>query len=175
MRGFLTLDPDKATQARLLAVQNRLRDALDRQGVHFHEVRGATLLAWPFATLPDLDEAAELVGRRQTPEIGTGGLEGLPHGERPSEVGFGLSELGSLQDELAALLKETLDPDPPKPAFIRLVRVAPPSRKVGVALGGSGLLGALIGAFVPASMTIWRQTSQGFEIHRTMRLNHGGP
>lgn len=165
MRGFLSLEPDDATQARLVAVQNRLHDALNRQGVHFPDRLGPTLLSWPFATLGELDGARELL-HAELPAVQLEGLYGLPNDDRPAEVGFAVSGVESLQFELFARLRSLLDPDPPKPPFIRLTRVSPPSRKVGAALRASGLLGHGGGPFVPRALTLWRQTPQGFEVHR---------
>lgn len=164
MRGFLSLEPDDATQARLFAVQNRLRDALNRQGVHFPDRLGPTLLSWPFATLGELDEARESL-QVDLPALHLEGLHGLPNDDRPAEVGFSVSGMESLQFELFARLKSLLDPDPPKLPFVRLARVSPASRKVGIALRGSGLVGQGGGPFVPRALTLWRQTPQGFEIH----------
>ena len=194
MHGFLTLDPDAATQSRLLTLQNRLRNALSRQGVHFPDRLAPTLLVWPFATLEELDQAAEQIRFSPFPSAGEGpgvrgpevsderergawpnlvsleSLHGRPNDDRPAEAGLSLAGCEDLQTTLAAILKQTLDPDPPKPPFIRLARVSPPSRKVGAALRASALPGADAGPFVPCSLTLWRQTPQGFEIHQTLEF-----
>ncbi|GEM_PF-4298665 len=174
MRGYLSLEPDAATRARLLAFQKRLRDALARQGVSFPDRLGAPLLAWPFATLDEIDEAARAVAPRPAPVLTLGTLRGFPNDDRPAEIGFALSGAEGLQAELFGLLRGPLDPDPPKVAAIRLVRVSPPSRKVGAAMRGAGLLGAGGELFVPDALAIWNQTPQGFEIRRTMAFGHGG-
>ncbi len=168
MRGFLTLDPDEATHARLVVFQNRLRNALTRQGVSFPDRLAPVLLAWPFATLGELDEAASLVAPCLS-NLMLAPLHGNPNDDRPAEVGLRLRGAEAMQSELGALLKQTLDPDLPKPPFVRLVRVSPPSRKVGAALRASGLLGMAAGEFVPQSLSFWRQTPQGFDVHRSLR------
>ena len=175
MRGFLSLDPDPATLGLLIARQNLLRDALTRQGVHFTEPErlAPVLLAWPFATLDQLSEASQRLSKVPAP-IRLGPLVGLPNGDRPAEIGHGVLDLEAFQSELYRAFGRLLDPDPPKPAFVRLARVSPPSRKVGAGLHGTGLLGSNEGLYVPVSLTIWKQTPTGFEPCRTMRGSHGG-
>lgn len=165
MRGFLSLEPDDETLPRLVALQNRLRDSLTRQGVHFPDRLGPTLLAWPYATLRELDLAAELVPR-DLPELTLHRLQGRPNDARPAEVGLVVEGCDGYQAALAARLKDALDPDPPKPPFVRLARVSPPSRKVGAAL--SPLAGGGGGPFGSRALLIWRQSPDGFEIHRTL-------
>ena len=177
MRGFLSLDPDPTTRERLLILQNRLRDALTRQGVHFAEPDrlAPVLLAWPFGRNDELEEAAALLRGVSLPPTQSKPLEGRPNNDRPAEVGCGIFGLEELQAQLFDLLRATLDPDQPKEAFIRLVRISPPSRKVGIALRSSGLLGSDLGSFVPASITLWRQSPQGFEVCRTLSIADGRP
>lgn len=173
MRGYVTLDPDGATLARLVETQRRLRDALARQGVHFVELEriAPTLLAWPFATLDEI-ESVEWVPYVVDPELGA--LRGRPNDDRPAEIGHELRNVETLQGHLYEHLKGPLDPDPPKAAFVRLARVSPPSRKVGAALHGSGLLGLAPGPFQATTLTFWRQNPSGFEPCRTMPLAYGG-
>lgn len=177
MRGFLSLDPDPKTREHLVAVQNRLQDSLARQGVHFAEPErlAPTLIAWPFGRNEELEEAATLLKGLSAPSARPAPLEGRPNSDRPAEIGFGLLGIESFQAQLYERLRATLDPDSPKDAFIRLVRVSPPSRKVGAALRGSGLLGSDLGAFVPESITLWRQSPQGFEVCRTLSIADGRP
>lgn len=167
MRGFLSLEPDEATLARLLTLQNRLRDGLTRQGVHFPDRLGAPLLAWPFATLDELDRA-EI--DPDLPELSLGPLRGLPNDDRPAEIGCPLLGADAAQAALFAALRSLLDPDPPKAPFVRLARVAPPSRKVGAALRGLGPVGSAVTPFRAGEIVLWRQTPQGFEAHRRLPL-----
>lgn len=175
MRGFLSLDPDSATRERLIALQNRLRDALTRQGVHFAEPErlAPTLLAWPFGRNDELEEAATLLRGVSAPCVLAKPMEGRPNNDRPAEIGCEILGLEELQAQLFERLRATLDPDQLKESFVRLVRISPPSRKVGVALRGSGLLGSGIGDFVPAALTLWRQSPQGFEPCRTLSIADG--
>lgn len=174
MRGFLSLEPTPAAQQELAAIQNRLHDALSRQGVHFADRFGAPLLNWPFGTLEELDQAAEFLQDVSRLHFYLGTLQGRPNHDRPAEVGFEVLGLQAFQESLFARLKPILDPDPIKPPFIRLVRISPPSRKVGAALHGSGLIGTKAPSFVAASLTLWRQSPQGYEAYRTMALVDGG-
>ena len=173
MRGFLALEPDDATLAGLVARQNRLRDGLARQGVSFADRLNAPLVVWPFARVNELDEAF----RRLSPcafSSSLGPLRGGPNDDRPGEIGHALEGTEPFQGKIWEELRELLDPDPPKPPFVRLVRVSPPSRKVGHTLRSIGLLGTGSGRFIAESLGIWTQTPQGFEIYRRMRLGHGG-
>ena len=162
MRGFLLIAPDGTTRGRLLAMQNHLRDAVNRQGVHFTERLGAPLLAWPFGTPDEVAEAADLLRGVALPPFALASLEGRPQEDRPAEVGFRLSGAEGLQEEIERRLKQVLDPDPPQPPFVRLARISPPSRKVGAALRGSRLLGAEGPPFVAAGLEFWTQTPEGF-------------
>ena len=168
MRGFVSLEPDAATLARLIAVQNRLRNVSARQGVSFPERLGATLLAWPFGTSAEIDRAVEAVSALDLSPLALGGLGAIPNEERPAGVGFALKGLETFQRDLFARLAQPLDPDPPGAVSLRIVRIAPPSRKVGVALRGSGLLGAEGGPFVVRALGFWSQTPEGFELRRTI-------
>lgn len=172
MRGFLSLEPDEATLARLLTVQNRLRDAVTRQGVHFPERLGATLLAWPFGTADEMDAASESIDV-PIPELSLSPPRTLPNDERPAEIGCTLVGAEEIQARLFASLRVLLDPDPPKPALVRLARIAPPSRKVGAALRGFGPLGDAVVPFLAGELVLWRQTPQGFEAHRRLRVEQG--
>lgn len=173
MRGFLSLEPDEQTLRRLVEAQNRLRDGLTRQGVSFPERLDAPLLSWPFATRDQLSEAAERLPKVM-PILRLGPMEGRPSSDRPGEVGFGLLGAEELQRTLFAELREPVDPDPPKPAFVRLARVAPASRKVGAALRSMGPLDEG-GEFLAQILRIWNQTPQGFEVYATMRAEDGRP
>ncbi len=172
MRGFLSLEPDAATRARLVAAQNRLRDALTRQGVSFPDRLGVVLLAWPFGTDDQLSEATERLLGIVPPPILLRSLDGRPNADRPAEAGFVAEGLLPLQDRLFADLRVSLDPDPPKPAFVRLVRISPPSRKVGAALRSAMAGEAESESFGPDQLVLWRQSPQGFEVCRTMPLEH---
>lgn len=173
MRGFLSLEPDEATLARLLATQNRLRDGLSRQGVSFPDRLGIVLIAWPFGDAVQIEEGATRLEGLMPPPVRLGPLAGRPNDARPAEVGFAAEGLEAFQTALFERLREPLDPDPPKPAFVRLVRVSPPSRKVGAALHTVERPDA--GDFSPQSLAMWRQTPQGFEVCRTMAFDNGGP
>ena len=169
MRGFLSLEPDGATLSRLLAAQNRLRDALTRQGVHFPERLGATLLAWPFGTPDELDAAADTLDVA-LPAMSLASPRGLPNDDRPAEVGCPLLGAEETQARLYASIRALLDPDPPKPAVVRLARIAPPSRKAGAALRSLGSLGDAVSPFHAGALVLWRQTPLGFEAHRRLPL-----
>lgn len=173
MKGFLSLEPDLPTHAQLVAIQNRLRDVLDRQGVSFPERLHAPLVVWPFATLEELDAASEIVPPNRR-ELTVSATRGFPNDDRPAEVGLALQGAETMQAELWARLRTTLDPDPPKPPRVRLARVAPPSRKVGIALRQANLLGADDDSYVADAIALWRQTPHGFEMYRRMRLGDGG-
>ena len=175
MRGFLSLEPDAATRLVLAAMQNQLRDALSRQGVSFPERLGATLVAWPFGTTKEIDRAADALAGLTLSRLTLGPLRGRPGDERPSEIGSELQGLDTLVRIIAERIAEPLDPDPPPRPFVRLVRVAPASRKVGIALRASGLMHLEAGVFQGESLGFWRQTPQGFEKCRTMPLSDGGP
>ena len=176
MRGFLSLDPDEETLTRLVATQNRLRSAVSRQGVHFVEVERLppVLLTWPFATSPEIEEIPTFeIEISETIRLES--LQSRPNDERPSEFGFTMHGVASLQSSLFQGLRVILDPDPLQPAFVRLARVSPPSRKVGAAIRSSHLLGQGEGPFKAISLTIWKQNPTGFEPCRTMPLIYGGP
>lgn len=174
MKGFLSLEPDEGTHARLATVQNRLRDALTRQGVHFPDRMGVLLLAWPFADRDQLFEAAVRLKEIVVPIVDLRPLGARPNADRPAEIGFDAEGLRPLQDRLFDALRDPLDPDPPKDAFVRLARVSPPSRKVGAALRGAGALGLSVDEFSPVALTIWHQTPTGYETYRTMPVANGG-
>jgi len=174
VRGYLSLEPNPETRRALATIQNRLHDALARQGVHFTDRFGATLLTWPFGTFEELDEAFEKLRGRPIPSLTISPLQGRPNTDRPAEAGFLIEGLEPLQEALFQDLKAALDPDPPKPPFIRLARISPASRKVGVALHGSNLLGVSAPPFVAESLTLWHQSPQGYEAYRTMALSDGG-
>lgn len=174
MRGFLSLEPNAETRRGLGAIQNRLHDSLARQGVHFSDRFGVTLLVWPFGTFEELDEAFQRLQGYVVPSPTVLPFRGRPNDDRPAEVGFEVDGLGPIQEALFQTLKSTLDPDPPKTPFIRLARVSPASRKVGVALRGSSLIGVSGPRFVAESLTLWQQSPQGYEAYRTMALSDGG-
>lgn len=175
MRGFLSLEPDAATLAMLTGAQNRLRDALSRQGVSFPDRLGIVLIQWPFGTDDQLSEAAERLTSVVAPRIDLAPLTGNPSSDRPAEIGFPAEGLEAVQETAFRLLREPVDPDPPKPAFVRLARVSPPSRKVGAALRAAGATEAGERPFVAEKLALWRQTPQGFEVCRTMPVDGGRP
>lgn len=171
MRGLLTLEPDDATEAFLRDVQNRLRNTLTRQGVHFNERLGPTLLSWPFATTDELLHAATLLHDLPLGRVTLETLHGRPNDDRPAEIGFGVSGAEGLQGALFRRLKAALDPDEPKSPYVRLVRIAPASRKVGTAFRGSGLVALPSNGFVPRGIALWNQTPTGFVLFRRVPLD----
>ena len=175
MRGFLSLEPDETTLSRLVETQNRLRDSIARQGVHFTEADrlAPVLISWPFASLDEIERATTTV-IPAPPPLHVDGLHARPNDDRPAEIGHVLQGCEALQRTLFEALRELLDPDPPKPAFVRLARVSPPSRKIGIGLRGSRLLGAGEALFNGINLTFWRQNPTGFERCRTMPFGNGG-
>ena len=170
MRGYISFQWALVCHNRLYDCQNRLRDAVARQGVAFPDRLGATLLVWPYGTDGEMERAAASLTGIEIPTLAFSPLQCLPNETRPAEVGFTIEEAESLQIEIYTHLEVILDPDPPKPPFVRLCRIAPPSRKVGAALRGSGLLGMKGPEFVATGLEFWTQTPEGFALRHIVEI-----
>ncbi len=105
MRGYLSLDPGEETLDRLVEVQNRLRDALTRQGVHFTERTrlAPTLIQWPFGTEDEIEEAAGKLTGLAAPTASLLPLAGKPNADRPAEIGFAVHGVESEGQPLSSI------------------------------------------------------------------------